>query len=425
MDILGLNARTLLYTKRVNFAAAVRLANLKLATKRTLQKAGLPTPRLFTTIRSRSELKSFRWTKLPASFVLKPNSSSGGGGIIVVFGRNKKGNWVKANKTEIFIPQLRSHILEILDGRFSKGNIPDVAFFEQRVKVHSDLKPYSVQGIPDTRILVYNNVPVMAMLRLATRDSGGRANLHAGGVGVGIDLALGLTTTAIHRGQPLETLPDSRLKPAGLHLPFWEETLRLAVAGAQAIGLNYAGVDVALDRDDGPLILEINARPGLDIQFANLTPLQSRLRRVEGLHIKTPAKGVWIAQSLFGLDREEIEDTIGRSVVGSEENIRVLDSDGNPHLIKAKIDTGAYRTAIDALLAEQLRLDKPIVDYKEVRAALGREQRPVINLAFELRGRPIRTQAFLSDRGHMNYDVIIGRRDIKGFLVDPTRRLPA
>lgn len=425
MDVLGLNARTLLYTKRVNSAAATRLANVKLVTKRALQKAGLPTPRLYATIRSRSELKNFRWTRLPSSFVLKPNSSSGGGGIIVVFGRNKKGNWVKADKTEIFIPQLRSHILEIIDGRFSKGNIPDIAFFEQRIKVHSDLKPYSLQGIPDTRILVYNNVPVMAMLRLATHASNGRANLHAGGVGVGIDLALGLTTTAIHRGKTLETLPDSRLKPMGITLPFWEETLRLAVSAAQAIGLNYAGVDIAFDREDGPMILEINARPGLDIQFANLTPLQARLRRVEGLQIKTAAKGVRIAQNLFGLDREEIEDTTGRSVVGSEEHIRVLDRDSLPHLIKAKIDTGAYRTAIDELLAQQLRLDKPIVDYKEVRAALGRQRRPIINLAFEVRGRSIRTQAFLSDRGHMNYDVIIGRRDIKGFLVDPTRRLPA
>lgn len=424
-DVLGMNARALLYIKKGNTTSAARLANRKLATKRTLQRAGVPTPRLYATIHSRRELSTFRWTKLPASFVLKPNSSSGGGGIMVVFGRNKKGNWVKANKTEIFIPELRDHILDILDGRFSKGNIPDIAFFEQRIKVHAELKPYSVKGIPDSRILVYNSIPVMAMLRLPTEESGGRANLQAGGIGVGIDIPLGLTTTAILHDRVIDTLPGSRLSLSGIHLPFWDETLHMAVAAAQAIGLKFAGVDVAADRDDGPMVLEINARPGPKIQLANSTPLQSRLRRVEGLTVKTPEKGVRLAKSLFGLDVEEIEDTTGRTVVGVEEPVAIYDSEGNPHWVKAKIDTGAYRTALDRELAQKFSIDRPIVDYKPVRAALGAETRPVVNLTFDLSGRPVRTQVFLSDRTAMRYDMIIGRRDIRGFLVDPSKRLPA
>src|SRR5687768_11776220 len=147
-EVLSLNARTLQYTNRTNVQQAIRLANNKLATKRLLQKAGLGVPRLFATIRNRSELKEFRWTKLPSSFVLKPNSSSGGGGIMVIFGRNKKGNWVRADKTEVFIPELKSRVLDILDGNFSRANVPDIAFFEQRVKNHPDLKPYSIKGIP-------------------------------------------------------------------------------------------------------------------------------------------------------------------------------------------------------------------------------------------------------------------------------------
>ena len=420
-----MNARALLYVKKSNTPSAIRLANRKLATKRALQRAGIPTPRLYATIRSRRELSRFRWTKLPASFVLKPNASSGGGGILVVFGRNKKGNWVKADKTEVFIPELRDHALDILDGRFSKGNVPDIAFFEQRVKVHAALKPYSIQGIPDVRVLVYNSIPVMAMLRLATAASRGRANLHAGGIGVGIDIPLGLTTTAIQRSRALDTLPGSRLRLSGIHLPEWDKTLQIAVAAADACGLKYAGVDVALDRDDGPMVLEINARPGLEIQFANFAPLQSRLRRIEGLSVKTPEKGVRLAKSLFGLDTEEIEDTTGRSVVGIEEAVTIYDSEGAPHILKAKIDTGAYRTALDRELAQKFSLDRPIVDYKPVRASLGAETRPVVNLAFELHGHPVRTQVFLSDRSTMRYDMIIGRRDIRGFLVDPSKRLPS
>lgn len=425
-DVLGMNARTLEYTKRVNSRSAIKLANNKLATKRALQKAGVPTPRLFAKISSRPEARAFRWTKLPSSFVLKPSSSSGGGGIIVVFGRNKKGNWVKADGTEVFIPELRNHVLDILDGNFSASNIPDVAFFEQRIKIDGSLKPYSVRGIPDIRILIYNQVPVMAMLRLPTEESGGRANLHAGGIGVGIDLVNGYTTSAIYHGQLIEMLPHKRLRVAGIRLPNWNEILSIAARASRACNLNYAGIDVAIDRDDGPLVLEINARPGLEIQYANLTPLKSRLRRVEGLKVNGPEKGVLLAKNLFGEDIiQDIEDVSGRIVLGIDEGIDLLDSNGQFHHLRAKVDTGAYRTAIDSSLAEKFGLHKKIVEHRSVRAALGREERPVVDVTFTLRGHTIKTQAFLTDRSHMNYDAIIGRRDLKGFLIDPSQYKPS
>jgi len=270
---------------------------------------------------------------------------------------------------------------------------------------------------------VYNSIPVMAMLRLATKDSGGRANLHAGGVGVGIDLSLGLTTSAVHQGQPIEILPGTRLDLSGLQLPEWQATLLLAVKTAQACGLNYVGVDIAADREEGPMVLEVNARPGLDIQYANASPLKSRLKRVEGLKVKTPEKAVRVAKSLFGLDIDEIEDTTGRTVVGIEEPVVIYDSADQPHTIKAKIDTGAYRTTIDQRLAQDWHIDNPVVDYKGVRGALGEQTRPIVNLVLEVRDHRIKTQAFLADRSQMKYDMIIGRRDLKGFLVDPNKRL--
>ncbi len=421
-DILGLNARTLQYIRRANSGAATRLANNKLATKKALQKAGIGTPRLFARIASRQELSRFRWTKLPSSFVLKPNSSSGGSGIIVIFGRNKKGNWVKADRTEILIPQLRNHVMDILDGNFSASNIPDVSFFEQRVKLHSSLKPYCVRGVPDVRVLVYNLVPVMAMLRLPTEESGGRANLHAGGIGVGIDLINGYATTAIHRGRIIENLPDKRLSFSSLRIPNWNEILLIASRAARATNLNYVGVDIAIDRDDGPLVLEINARPGLDIQFANMTPLKNRLRRIEGLRIKGPEKGVQLAKTLFGEDiLQEIEDISGRLVLGIEETVTLIDSQGQPHPLRAKIDTGAYRTTIDESLATKYGLHTPILKHQHVRAALGASIRPVVEISFLLQNRLVKTEAFITDRSHMNYDAIIGRRDLKGFLVDPTK----
>lgn len=421
-EVLGMNARMLEYIQKSNSRDAIRLANNKLGTKKALQKAGLSTPRLFATIHSRTELKKFRWTKLPSSFVLKPNSSSGGGGIIVIFGRNKKGNWVKADKSEIFIPELETHILDVLDGNFSKGNIPDKAFFEQRIRVHPDLKAYCVRGVPDIRVIVYNGVPVMAMLRLPTSQSTGKANLHAGGIGVGIDISLGITTTAIQRSRLIDMLPGSRLSLSGIRLPFWDEILLLAVRASQAIGLNYAGVDIAIDREDGPMVLEINARPGLGIQFANIAPLRSRLQRVEGLKTKSLEKKINLAKSLFGADLEqEIEDISGRTILGIQEDITIVDTEGNPHNITAKIDTGAWRTAIDETLAAKLGINGPILETQGVRGALGRQVRPIVGLTMNIKGHPIKTQAYLIDRSHMSFNVIVGRRDLKGFLVDPLK----
>lgn len=422
-DVLSLNARALEYTNHVNPSSAVRIANNKLATKKTLQKAGVQTPRLYALINSRHELRSFRWTKLPPSFVLKPASASGGGGIIVIFGRNKKGNWIKTDKSEIFIPELRNHTFDILDGNFSRGNVPDAAIFEQRIKNHADLKQYSSGGIPDIRVLVYNLVPVMAMLRLPTPESSGRANLHAGGLAVGIDLTYGLTTTAVHRGHSIETLPGSRLKLAGIKIPHWEEILSLASKACDATGLVFAGVDIALDRDDGPHVLELNARPGLSIQLANMTPLRRRLKRIDDLKVASPAKGVRLAKALFGSEiDDDITEISGRPVLKIEEEIQIFDAQNQPHTHKVKVDSGAYRTAIDEALAKEYGIDKPVIDHKSVRGALGKQDRPVVKLKMKVRDREIKTNAFVVDRSHMNYPLIIGRRDLKGFLIDPVKR---
>lgn len=419
-DVLGMNARMVDYIRKANSPASIRLANNKLATKKALQKAGLATPRLFSIIKNRSELKHFRWTRLPPSFVLKPTSSSGGGGIIVIFGRNKQGNWVRANKNEVFIPALREHILDILDGNFSKSSVPDTAFFEQRVKIHSVLKPYSIKGIPDIRVIVYNQVPVMAMMRLPTEESGGRANLHMGGIGVGIDLSAGTTTTAIQHHQLISAVPHTRLPLAGIRIPYWNEILLLASRASAACELNYVGVDIAIDRDDGPLVLEVNARPGLDIQFANLAPLKSRLKRVEGLGTKSIEKKIQLAKNLFSEELEqEIEEVSGHTVLSIEEKVIIIDSDGGQHSLLAKVDTGAYRTTIDEGIARKIGIDKPIIVHRGVRGALGTQTRPVIALAMTLRNKRITTEASIVDRSHMKYDMILGRRDLKGFLVNP------
>jgi alpha-L-glutamate ligase-like protein len=420
-EVLGHNARALHYTDYGKPSVSANAARSKLTTKRLLQRAGLPTPRLYSQITSRQELKQFRWTKLPSSFVVKPNKAFGGSGILIIFGRNKKGNWVKADKTEVSINQLKNHIQDILDGSYSIANAPDSALIEQRIKNHPDLKPYSVRGIPDIRVIVYNLVPVMAMLRLPTNESQGKANLHAGGIGIGVDLVRGVTTTAIYRGLIIENLPDTRQVLSGIHVPHWRSIMLIASQVSHAINLPFAGVDIAIDRDDGPMVLEINARPGLDIQLANMAPLRSRLRRVEDLDVNTPVKGVRLGKNLFGSDVEqEIEELSGQTILGIHESVEVIDANGDSKTITAKIDTGAWRTTLDASLAEQWGISTKIIDRRQVRGALGKQERPIIELTMKLHGQKIKTQAYLADRSHMTYPMIIGRRDLKDFLIDPS-----
>lgn len=423
--LLGLNARNLTYLRPSNPLRAIRIADNKLLSKKLLKKGGLPVLQNFSIIHRFKELKDFDWTSLPPSFALKPNRGLGGEGILVVYGRKKKfpHPWVKADKREVQIKDLRNHVLNILSGNFSLTGLPDIAFFEERIKLSKLFKPYTYRGIPDIRIIIYNSVPVMAELRLPTRESNGKANLHLGGIGVGIDLGTGITTTAIQRDRLIEYIPKTRILLRGLQIPEWKELLRLAIQAQQISKIGFLGVDIAIDREKGPIILELNARPGLSIQIANLASLNDRLQRIKGLRVKDTTKGVKIAQDLFGGEiEEELEEISGRKVIGINEAVDVLDNQGNKYLTMAKIDSGAYRTTICHSLAEQLKINQPIGS-KKVRGALGFEERPLINLSFILDKRLVTTEAFIANRQEMKYDLIIGRKDLKRFLVDPAKNV--
>lgn len=459
--LLGMNARNLNYIRPFNPARGKRIADQKLLSKKILSAQHLPVSKLIAKIRSQQELEIFDWASLPDTFALKPNRGFGGEGIVVVFAR-KKGRsdaWVKADGSIVTIQDLQSHIENILDGTYSLSNTPDVAFFEERLKLLKLFKPYSWKGIPDIRVIVFNQVPVMAMLRLPTKESGGKANLHLGGIGVGIDMANGTTTTAIiGKGRILETVPDTRLLLSGIKIPYWKTILKMAVEAQKITGLGYLGADVAIDRDLGPVILEINARPGLSIQSANLSGLKERLDRVQGLKIKSTDHGVRVGMNLFGGEiEEEIEGLSGKHVIGSIEKVKFIGKNGKEIEVEAKIDTGADSSAIDRTLAEELgfgevltffdsipqavitdrdstnilgeTLQKEYVgkhpDLKDlvfVYASNGTSLRPKIGLSFIMDEQEIFANPTVVDRSGLLYRAIIGRRNLGNFLVDVTKR---
>lgn len=455
--ILGMNARNLIYIRPNNLKPAKRLADNKLLSKSVLRKNKLAVPKLIAKIKNHENLNDFDFGSLPPSFVLKPNLGLGGEGIMVVYGKRKgeENVWIKADNSLVTEDDLKNHVQNILDGSFSRTSTPDIAFFEERIKLSKVFKPYSYKGMPDVRVIVYNNVPIMAMLRLATEDSGGRANLQLGGIGCGIDIATGVTTTAVQgKSKNIEYIPRSRMSLSGIKIPYWDEILEMAVRAQQVSGIGFLGADIALDRDRGPVFLELNARPGLSIQLANMEGLLTRLERVEGLKVKSASHGIKIAKNVFGGEiEEELEEISGKRIIGTVEKVKLIGKNGKEIEVEAKIDTGAHSTSIDSELAETLGFSEILEYFKTlnlpddfsrdqvknvendlrkkhvakhqdledivaVYSSSGVTIRPKVKISFLMDKRKVYSRANIIEREEMKYSMIIGKSDLRRYLVE-------
>lgn len=320
------------------------------------------------------------------------------------------------------IAGLEAVIFSILDGAYSLKNLPDTAFIEERVTVSGTLRKLSKKGVPDIRVIVCNKVPIMAMLRLPTPFSQGKANLHQGAIGLGIDIRTGITTQAVFRGEMVRYFPETKDKVRGIKIPQWDAILRIAVESQEAIGLGYAGIDIVLDEERGPLVLEVNARPGLQIQLANGESLRTRLERVADMPIPNVAFGIDLAKKMFA-EHALVDVSDETKILAIFEKVTLLGANGKKKVVTAKIDTGAYRTSIDAALIDELGFERN-ERVVRVKSGLGGEEaqeRHTVTVRFRLKKDIIETLASYNDREHMRFPVIVGRKDLQGFLVDPTR----
>lgn len=284
--ILGINARNLDYIFPSNPRKYYPLVDNKLLTKELAGRAGIASPELYAVIEWQEQIRHFE--ELIGDhdqFVIKPAQGSGGGGIMVIGGRDGKG-FVKGSGAVISAADIRYHISNILSGLFSLGGGADKAIIEYRVHIAPLFKDIAYQGVPDIRLIIYRGVPVMAMLRVPTKESDGKANLHAGGIGIGISMKGGVTTGGIRRGQFIDRHNDTGARLDGIAIPAWRKMLELGSRFEEMIGLGYIGVDLVIDDDLGPMLLEVNARPGLAIQVANKSGLKPRLELVKK-HIDT------------------------------------------------------------------------------------------------------------------------------------------
>lgn len=287
VGILGMNERNARCILDLNPRRLFPQVDVKSRMHQLCHELGVPTPDTYGLLKAHSALRHLpRLLDNRAEFVLKPDRGAGGRGILVIIGREDS-RFVRSNGEHLTMADLQQHASSIISGLYSLAGLPDAVLIEQRVDVDPVFERISYEGTPDVRVILYKQVPVMAMLRLPTKLSRGRANLHQGALGVGVDINTGITARGVLRNRLTDRHPDSGATIVGIRVPHWPRIVEMAVKISKAVGLGYVGVDILIDRSRGPLVLEANARPGLAIQIANEQGLIPRLNEIDNLQVRS------------------------------------------------------------------------------------------------------------------------------------------
>jgi len=418
-DILGMNARNQIYTK-LNSAQARSICSSKYATKLLLQSKNIPTAQIYAIMGTDEDIEDFEWENLDKNFVIKPTNGHAGKGVVAFRKKSEDNkNWIDITGQKWSLDDIKLHCLDILDGQYSTHGMQHNVIVEERIPIHPALLKYTYKGTPDIRVVVFNSVPIMGWLRLPTQESGGRANVSQGALGLGVDMATGVTTHATaHKNQLIKYLPGTKKKLNGIKIPSWHKVLVTAIEAANAAGLVFCGVDLFVHPEKGPMVVELNQSPGLSIQVSNKAGLRRRLERVEELNVLNPEHGVRIGQALFA---EKFSDKIlakdGITIINYKEEILLYNDNRQAVKIEALINTGRYRSAISADLAEELGL----IDLEDLlwfQTEEGEGKRPVVEVRFKLKKQLFTTTMIVSKKlNGSRHKVELGRRDLAGFLI--------
>ena len=275
LRVLGMNQRNLDYIYPNNARKDFPVADDKIVTKEIMKRVGVPVPETYRVYSRFYELRGLE-SDLGSyhDFVIKPSQGRGGGGIIVIADRQGE-DWVGVSGKVYSIHDIKKHISDIMFGVYS-FDLHDRALIEARIVQHEEMNVLSPFGLADVRVILHRDEPVLSMTRIPTKASEGRANLHQGAVGAGIDLASGRTVHAVLKGDPVDKHPDTGVDLIGRAVPYWDRVVEISLRAARAVPLKYLGVDISISQG-GPVLLEINVRPGLEIQNANVRGLRSIL----------------------------------------------------------------------------------------------------------------------------------------------------
>ena len=264
---LGINERNAKLIYPNNKRKHYKLADDKVLTKSILEKHQIPCAKTYAVIEKIGDIQK-TWNRIQnhTKIAIKPANGSGGGGIKILK-KDHNGNWLSSSKIttdeEIFL-----HMANIIMGRFSLSSY-DRVLIEECIEPHHFFQEIYPIGVPDFRIILLNERPLIGMLRAPTHKLDGKANLHQGGIGIGIDMKTGKLMEGYYENQYFLNHPDTNHLIFGKQIPYWNKIIEISKKSAQYFPLNYLGVDIVIDQKLGPLIMEINVRPGLGIQMAN------------------------------------------------------------------------------------------------------------------------------------------------------------
>lgn len=263
--VVGMNHRNIELILPRNERRHFPLANNKLLTKSTLAEQGIPVSPTITTFESFYEIGQME-TRLENlnEFVVKPARGSGGNGILVISGREGNTFFTPGGR-QLTFEHLRRHIADIVFGVYSFDKV-DVAVVEPRLVPNAFFASLYPHGLSDIRLVLVDDILSLSMLRIPTAQSDGKANLHQGAIGIAVNVENGLTYRAWHRRRKVSVHPENHIPLIHQRVPSWTEVVRIAVQTARALPLKYLGVDMVIDNVLGPLVLEVNARPGIEIQ---------------------------------------------------------------------------------------------------------------------------------------------------------------
>lgn len=322
-----MNQRNNIYVKEFNPDRGIRLANNKEQTKKFLSQRSIPVPKTFIHIKTRQEWFHFDAWELPVkSFVVKPNKGSKWQGIFVVNDYRKREN-IQTKKTTLGKINLYEKQIEdfgyefsiggkrineidfkkkaggIFQGLFSSLGKPDTMLVEDKLIPWAEFELFCQYGLADLRIIMFNLVPVIAMLRVPTKESGGKANLAQGGIGLGVDVVTGKINTLYWQGKSYTSaFPEEWSQFKNKKIPYRQEILEYSANAQYFVNSWYLGMDWVVT-SKWPKLLEINARAWLEIQNITGKSLLNIMKKIEDLHVTTPSKGLEISRSLFWTNR--------------------------------------------------------------------------------------------------------------------------
>jgi hypothetical protein len=163
---------------------------------------------------------------------------------------------------------------------------------------HPDLAGVTAGALPTTRILTCLDTSdepdvMAAMIRMSFGKNRTVDNLHAGGIGALVDVATGSLSKASNLGSDarlgwFSQHPDTGQPIEGKIIPFWEEAKAAAVNAHRHFGDRVVvGWDIAI-LEDGPIFIEGNGNPDLDIlqRFMRIGFREHALAELLAFHLR-------------------------------------------------------------------------------------------------------------------------------------------